>query len=83
MPKSAARSALSGDPIHLELSGETYEILPDEVEVRAQAREGFAVAEDGPYVAALVTTLTEELRQEGLAREIVRRVQELRKTAKS
>ncbi len=79
--ESAARSALSGDPIRLELSGEIYEIMPDEVEVRAQAREGFAVAEEGPYVAALVTTLTQELRQEGLAREIVRRVQELRKNA--
>jgi len=39
------------------------------------------VAEDGPYVAALVTELTPELVQEGLAREFVRRVQDLRKTA--
>jgi isoleucyl-tRNA synthetase len=39
------------------------------------------VAEDGPYVAALVTELTPELAQEGLAREFVRRVQDLRKSA--
>jgi len=51
------------------------------VEVKAQAKEGFAVAEDGPYVAALVTDLTPELVQEGLAREFVRRVQDLRKSA--
>ena len=48
---------------------------------KAQAKAGFAVAEDGAYVAALVTDLTPELVQEGLAREFVRRVQDLRKSA--
>jgi len=51
------------------------------VEVKALAKEGFAVAEDGPYVAALVTELTSELIQEGQAREFVRRVQDLRKSS--
>ncbi len=51
------------------------------MEVRAQAKEGFAVANDGAYLAALVTDLTPELVREGLAREFVRRVQDLRKTA--
>ena len=59
----------------------SYEILPEEVEVKALAKEGFAVAEEGAYVAALVTELTPELVQEGLAREFVRRVQDLRKSA--
>jgi isoleucyl-tRNA synthetase len=62
-------------------NGGTYEVLPEEVEVKAVAKEGFAVAEEGAYVAALVTELTPELVQEGLAREFVRRVQDLRKTA--
>jgi len=79
--EDAARLLLAAQPLRLEAGGQAYEILPDEVEVKAQAREGFAVAEDGPYLAALVTTLTPELRAEGLAREVVRRVQELRKTA--
>ncbi|MDP1779737.1 MAG: DUF5915 domain-containing protein, partial [Anaerolineales bacterium] len=39
------------------------------------------VAEQGAYVAALVTDLTPELVAEGLAREFVRRVQDLRKAA--
>ncbi len=39
------------------------------------------MANDGAYLAALVTDLTPELIQEGLAREFVRRVQDLRKTA--
>jgi isoleucyl-tRNA synthetase len=61
--------------------GQPYDILPDEVEVRAQAKQGFAVAEEGPYVAALVTELTSKLVEEGQAREFVRRVQDLRKSA--
>jgi isoleucyl-tRNA synthetase len=79
--EDAARPLLEGKPLRVEVNGETYDVLPDEVEVKALAREGFAVAEDGPYVAALVTELTPELVQEGLAREFVRRVQDLRKSA--
>jgi isoleucyl-tRNA synthetase len=51
------------------------------LEVKAQAKEGFSVAEEGGYLAALVTDLTPELVNEGLAREFVRRVQDLRKSA--
>ncbi|HKI52765.1 MAG TPA: DUF5915 domain-containing protein, partial [Anaerolineales bacterium] len=79
--EDAARPLLEGDSLRVEADGETYFVSPDEVEVKAVAKEGFAVAEDGPYVAALVTDLTPELVQEGLAREFVRRVQDLRKSA--
>ncbi|HEX7541771.1 MAG TPA: isoleucine--tRNA ligase, partial [Anaerolineales bacterium] len=72
---------LAGQPVTVTLDGQEYGILPEEVEVRAQAKEGFAVANDGAYLAALVTELTPELAREGLAREFVRRVQDLRKTA--
>ena len=72
---------MEGLPVDLAVDGETYAILPEEVEVRVQAREGYAVASEGAYLAALVTELTPELVREGLAREFVRRVQDLRKTA--
>jgi isoleucyl-tRNA synthetase len=45
------------------------------------AHEGFSAASEGLYLAALETELTTELELEGLAREFVRRVQELRKEA--
>jgi isoleucyl-tRNA synthetase len=80
-PEMAARTLLSGQALKVTVSGETYHILPDEVEVRADARAGFAVASEGAYLAALVTDLTPELIREGLAREFVRRVQDLRKQA--
>jgi isoleucyl-tRNA synthetase len=79
--EKAAHSLLEGKALRVEADGSSYDILPEEVEVKALAKEGFAVAEEGAYVAALVTELTPELIQEGLAREFVRRVQDLRKSA--
>jgi isoleucyl-tRNA synthetase len=77
----AARKFLEGKPVPIEVDGETLDMLPEEIEVRAVAREGYAVASEGAILAALVTDLTPELIQEGLAREFVRRVQDLRKQA--
>ncbi|MQC24519.1 MAG: isoleucine--tRNA ligase [Chloroflexi bacterium] len=78
---TAARTLLSGQSLALQVDGIALELLPAEVEVRLQARSGFAVAAEGGLVAALVTDLTPELVREGLAREVVRRVQELRKSS--
>ncbi len=72
---------MTGDSIKVEVNGQTLDILPEEVEVRLQAKEGYSVASEGAYLAALVTDLTPELISEGLAREFVRRVQDLRKSA--
>jgi isoleucyl-tRNA synthetase len=72
----------AGEPLALTLSdGTAIELAPDEVLVQTEAREGFGVAGEGGLVVALDTTITSELEAEGLAREIVRRVQELRKQA--
>jgi isoleucyl-tRNA synthetase len=80
-PQKPAERVLRGESFELPLAGEMLEILPDEVEVRLEAHEGFSAAADGAYLAALVTELDEELTLEGLAREFVRRVQDLRKQA--
>jgi len=80
-PEKYAQSLLAGESISVSVNGEDLQLLPDEIEVRIQAREGYAVGAEGAYLAALVTDLTPELVQEGLAREFVRRVQDLRKTA--
>jgi isoleucyl-tRNA synthetase len=79
--EGTARALLSGESVSVSVEGETFEILPDEVEVRAEARSGLVVASEGAYLAALKTELTPELVREGLAREFVRRVQDLRKQA--
>ncbi len=79
--RAAGAALLAGQPVKVTVDGTILEIQPDEVEVRAEARAGLAVASDGPYLAALKTELTQELIMEGLAREFIRRVQDLRKTS--
>lgn len=80
-PDEAAARLLNGEAVEVVVDDKRLEILPDEVEVRAEARSGLVVASEGAYLAALHTDLTPELVREGLAREFVRRVQDLRKQA--
>ena len=80
-PTATSRALLAEETVTVKLETETLEILPEEVEVRLTAKEGFAIAEERGMVAALVTELTAELVREGLAREVVRRLQELRKSS--
>ena len=77
--EETAHALLTDGKLRVEVGGESLDILPEEVEVKSLAKEGFAVAEDGAYVAALVTDLTPDLVAEGMAREFVRRVQDFRK----
>jgi len=71
----------SGSPAVIGSGEDTFELAPDEILVTPQPREGFAVASEAGIVVALDTHLTPELVQEGLARDVVRRIQELRKKA--
>jgi isoleucyl-tRNA synthetase len=79
--RTAATRLQAGMALDVTVGGKTFEILADEIEVEVEAKEGFATATDGPYVAALTTEVTQELELEGLARDFVRRVQDLRKTS--
>jgi isoleucyl-tRNA synthetase len=79
--EAAASLLLAGKPLRVKVDDADVEALPEEVEVRMTAREGFAVASEGSDLAALATEVTPTLAREGLAREFVRRVQDLRKTA--
>ena len=63
----------------LELNGENVDITPDMVDMRISAKEGFAVAMENNVFTILDTTLNKELIDEGLARELISKVQQLRK----
>ncbi|MGH8985702.1 MAG: isoleucine--tRNA ligase [Acidimicrobiia bacterium] len=65
----------------IEVDGETFAVQPDEVEVRAVAHDEFGLAQEGLAAVALDTVLDDELRLEGIAREVVRALNELRKTS--
>ena len=63
----------------VEVEGQPITLAPDDVEIRTDDLPGWLVATDGPLTVALDVTLTDALRQEGLARELVNRLQNLRK----
>jgi isoleucyl-tRNA synthetase len=63
------------------VDGESLTIEPNDLLVESSAAEGFACAEEGGFLVGLDTTLDDGLRREGLARELVRAVQDARKQA--
>lgn len=63
----------------LTVEGQEVELLRDDVEITADTVPGLSVASDGALTVALDITLSEELLQEGIARELVSRIQTLRK----
>lgn len=65
--------------IHFE--GHEYEITKNEVDILHEEKEGLAVQTDGNLTVALDTHLTQELIEEGFAREFINRVQNIRKDA--
>ncbi len=71
----------AGETVVVQVEGTSYEVTPEDVEVRSTPRAGYSVAEDGGYLVAVTTELTPALAREGYAREMVRRIQQLRKDA--
>lgn len=65
--------------IQLELAGEKITVSGEDLLVERKGKEGFAVAAERGFLAALDTTLTPALIREGLAREVINRVQNQRK----
>jgi len=61
------------------VEGEKIELLLEEVLISSQDIPGWSVASDQGVTVALDVTLTEELKQEGIARDLVNRIQNLRK----
>ena len=70
-----------GRPVTVPLPDGPVELTPNEVELRIKAQPGFAVSQDGAEVLALDLVLDAELWKRGLAREVVRKVQDMRKAA--
>ncbi|MCX6023935.1 MAG: DUF5915 domain-containing protein [Chloroflexi bacterium] len=71
----------AGQPLLLDLAGETVTLAPEDVNAVVEGAPGWAVAVEGGYLAGLSTQVTPELADEGLARELVHRIQTLRRTA--
>ena len=80
-------AALHADDVALDVENgrhvqlEDFELLPDEVLVNQIPVEGYATASEGGYTVAVATEITPELQREGVARELVHHIQNLRKDA--
>ena len=81
MPDEQRVALLNRQNVTLTLpDGEGLELSPDDVVIERVPKEGLAVATEGAIVVALEVELTDALLREGLAREFVNKVQQLRKS---
>ncbi len=72
---------LSGTPLTIHLEGEQVEIMPEDVAVDRIVHAGMIAANEGDLTIALDTSLSEELLIEGLAREVVNKINSMRRDA--
>ncbi len=70
---------IKGDVVALEIAGEMRELDADIILITYLAKDGLSVASDHEIVVSLDLTITEELKAEGMAREIIRSIQDARK----
>ena len=70
---------LASGTLAIDLDGAPLAITPDDILLQRTPKPGLAVASEGDLVVALDTNLTPDLVSEGLARELVNRIQNLRK----
>jgi isoleucyl-tRNA synthetase len=73
------RDLQSNGQVEIGIEKESVTLEREDLEVRLQAREGFAAAAEGGHVVVLDTRITDALRREGLGREVVNRIQRARK----
>ncbi len=66
--------------IKMEIDHEEVEVVPEMVEIRISSKEGFNASHEGNQFIVLNTALTDELLHEGVVRELISKVQNLRKT---
>ena len=70
----------NGNTITLNISGNDIDITYDMLDIRINSKEGFNASNEGNNFIILNTTLTDELIDEGIVREFVSKVQQIRKT---
>ncbi|MFR9514230.1 MAG: isoleucine--tRNA ligase [Rikenellaceae bacterium] len=69
----------ASDSITLNMGAEQIEVTPADFEITSEDMPGWLVASEGKLTVALDITITEELKAEGVARELVNRIQNIRK----
>jgi isoleucyl-tRNA synthetase len=75
------RDFVRGLPLVVSVDGESHELAADDLTIVRRASGSLVVQEDGGFFAAIDPSVTPELQQEGQARELISRVQRMRKDA--
>ncbi|MDE6201406.1 MAG: isoleucine--tRNA ligase [Clostridiales bacterium] len=75
----AAKTALAGGTYTFEVDGNKVELTKDDMLIATRGAEGYSVESDLDMTVALDVTLTDELLSEGAAREIISKIQTMRK----
>ncbi len=79
---AAAKQTLDADgALSLAVDGQTVTLTPEDLLIDTKQREGFYTVEDGPLTVSIDTTLNDGLMEEGMVREVVSKVQTMRKDA--
>jgi len=71
-----------GETVTIDVDGVGYPLLPEDVTIVRHASGSLLVREENGLFAALDPTITPELRREGMARELVSKIQQMRKAAR-
>jgi len=81
LPSEQIKQLAENGRFTIDFDGRQVELTDEEIEVVRSEKSGFAVESDGSVSVVLVTDLTPELVDEGFAREVVNKVQNMRKTS--
>lgn len=82
LPLDSLKKLSRGIPIEISLQGTPFLLQPEDVTILRQVKEGIAAENIGEITLVLDTTLTEELEEEGLARELINKINTMRRDAK-
>jgi len=69
----------NNETINISLNGEDFTVTSDMIDIRVESKEGFNASHEGNDFIVLNTTLTKDLLNEGLARETISKIQQIRK----
>ncbi len=81
LPADEVAVLAAGKPVTVAVGEDGAVVEPSDVEIKTVAKPGLAVQSDGDVTAALDTSITEDLRDEGFAREMINKIQFMRKEA--
>ena len=75
------RSLLDGATLSIDINGKSYDITKDEIVVTRTEKGNLKVMNEGSLTIGLDTTITQELKYEGIIRDLIRNIQNMRKEA--